>query len=82
MCGLTSLPAGHYLQGLCELAIDANAFQPRLAPIPPAVAAAAQLTCLKVSLDAEPAELAAQWPQVQVNPRRGAGVGWSGFVLG
>ncbi|PRW20204.1 ATP-dependent DNA helicase isoform B [Chlorella sorokiniana] len=65
MCGLTSLPSGPYLHGLLELSIDANAFQPRRASMPAAVLLAAQLTSLRISLDAEAAALEAQWPQVE-----------------
>lgn len=70
-CGISSLPAGPYLHGLVELFIDGNAFLPRREPIPPsALASAAQLTSLTVSLDASKEEMEEQWPQVQVRLRR------------
>ena len=66
---------------LAELAIEGNAFQPRLHAVPPAVESAAQLTCLGVSLDAEAPQMRAQWPHVQASPEGGSSSGHTGWRL-
>lgn len=88
-CGLTSLPAGPYLHGLAELAIDGNTFQPRRSPIPAPVGSATGLASLTVSLDGDVTALEEQWPQVEASwlmgwaDHRGRPpgvVGWDGMA--
>ena len=64
-CKLAVLPPGPYLEGLSILDISSNPFQPGL--LPPAAAGAPRLKKLGLSLPGEGAQLAEQWPQVQVS---------------